>query len=452
MLTIYRKFKAWLRNHIIGISFLIIIFTIALTIVLWQQVNHYWVTLLTEDPKGHSVNDTFNPISAYGSIVSAIATVLIGTINVILLIRTISLQREHFFYEKSENRIFELLKIHRENAANVTLTIVHDNNKEKTEKIQGYRVFIQLKNEFIFCNYHVEQYTKQHQEISLLQIDILGIAYLYFYFGIDREYKGYMAKDEDTRNDDAYDNVFNNIHIHSPLYSQLYDLIKNRLVQEGAQEFSTTNNSQIQSFLRGLLEEMISHRFIYARHFLNEYNKVFGETQTNCIINERSPLSQTYLYGMKDSLGLYYRHLFQTVRYVNTLGIPYNKQYQYIKILRAQLSDAEQTLLLWNSLSPLGQEWELRYRNKTGYTVVKRNDADTNDYDENCLITKYNLIANIAGYGNQSEQVQTRWETYYPLVRYEHDPEGIPSKRNELENQFKLWTAIRETSSDFDLT
>ena len=84
--------------------------------------------------------------------------------------------------------------------------------------------------------------------------------------------------------------------------------------------------------------------------------------------------------GLQFALGHYYRHLFQTVNYINNSSkiLNYKKKYFYIKTLRSQLSTYEQMLLYINSISRLGEVWEL--------------DQD----DENKkLITKFNLIKNI---------------------------------------------------------
>lgn len=80
--------------------------------------------------------------------------------------------------------------------------------------------------------------------------------------------------------------------------------------------------------------------------------------------------------GHQSRLGHYYRHLFQTVKYVHNKNIDIDK-HEYIKTLRAQLSNHEQALLVFNALSDIGKEWN------------KRNNNDKN------LIEEYELIKNI---------------------------------------------------------
>lgn len=60
--------------------------------------------------------------------------------------------------------------------------------------------------------------------------------------------------------------------------------------------------------------------------------------------------------GHQSRLGHYYRHLYQSVCYVDKQTFPLDK-YEYVKTIRAQLSTHEQALLLLNSLSPVGQNW-----------------------------------------------------------------------------------------------
>lgn len=62
--------------------------------------------------------------------------------------------------------------------------------------------------------------------------------------------------------------------------------------------------------------------------------------------------------GHQSRLGHYYRHLFQAVQFVDSQpDLDDVQKYDYVKMLRAQLSTHEQALLLINSLSPVGEVW-----------------------------------------------------------------------------------------------
>lgn len=63
--------------------------------------------------------------------------------------------------------------------------------------------------------------------------------------------------------------------------------------------------------------------------------------------------------GYSSQLAHYYRHLFQTVKFIaNDKMLTYEEKRNYLRILRAQLSNQEQVLLFYNWLSNFGFQWE----------------------------------------------------------------------------------------------
>lgn len=85
-------------------------------------------------------------------------------------------------------------------------------------------------------------------------------------------------------------------------------------------------------------------------------------------------------------LGHYYRHLFNMVNFIdkNTFTTKYEKKAFYVTLIRSQLSDYEQILLYYNSLSTLGFDW-----NKP---------LGKAEIDEMNLICKYRLVKNCPYY------------------------------------------------------
>lgn len=66
--------------------------------------------------------------------------------------------------------------------------------------------------------------------------------------------------------------------------------------------------------------------------------------------------------GHNGLLGHYYRNLFHIVKYISSINdslISEEKKYDYAKLLRAQLSDCEQILLFYNSISDMGKDWNI---------------------------------------------------------------------------------------------
>ena len=115
-------------------------------------------------------------------------------------------------------------------------------------------------------------------------------------------------------------------------------------------------------------------------------------------------------YGFQDEIGNYFRLLFQAVNYVDNQQIlDYQEKYNYIKILRGQMSNMEEIILFYNSLCDLGLAWE--------YEEPKKD-----------LITKYNLIKNIP-----ASLTKISIEKFYPNVYYEY-MNVKPAGRKEYKN------------------
>lgn len=85
-------------------------------------------------------------------------------------------------------------------------------------------------------------------------------------------------------------------------------------------------------------------------------------------------------------LGHYFRHLFQIIKLVAESHLIENEKYHYAKITRSLLSDNEQILLYYNSLSLLGKSW---------ITPLNKNEIQ-----EMCFIARFRLIKNIPAYFN----------------------------------------------------
>ncbi|OQX95815.1 hypothetical protein B6I21_03465 [candidate division KSB1 bacterium 4572_119] len=88
--------------------------------------------------------------------------------------------------------------------------------------------------------------------------------------------------------------------------------------------------------------------------FVNKLLSTFEEKQKE-LIRQRKFYYNPFE-GHQSRLGHYYRHLYQTTKYVDTQKININK-YEYVKTLRAQLSNHEQVLFCYNILSNLGKNW-----------------------------------------------------------------------------------------------
>lgn len=116
--------------------------------------------------------------------------------------------------------------------------------------------------------------------------------------------------------------------------------------------------------------------------FLSDSNEL---SKINNIIHER--IKHHDFIPVNETLGHYYRHIFHIIKYLSSQNeqlIPENKKYEYAKLLRAQMSDYEQILLYYNSLSPVGLEWNKSLNDSSG------------DYRINMgYIARFRMIKNI---------------------------------------------------------
>jgi hypothetical protein len=104
---------------------------------------------------------------------------------------------------------------------------------------------------------------------------------------------------------------------------------------------------------------------ILKAYFKRNYDNIISEERLTWIINELEKLklangeNKNRFVGHQTRLGHYYRHLYQSVKYVNEQKyLNESDKYAYVKILRGQLTAFEQSLLFFNSLSVMGTNWQ----------------------------------------------------------------------------------------------
>lgn len=113
--------------------------------------------------------------------------------------------------------------------------------------------------------------------------------------------------------------------------------------------------------------------------------KTLDNPFTKSKIQKQRKLTYVPFEGHQSRLGHYYRHLYQSIGYVDKQTLPIDK-YEYIKTIRAQLTTHEQVLLLLNSYSPIGGSWwGDEYIIK--YSLVKNIPQDFFDHREELDIT-----------------------------------------------------------------
>lgn len=294
----------------------------------------------------------------FGDIIGGFVGTIVALIGVLLLFETLKQQRRANKKQQVETRFFELIKLHRDNVAEM---------QAKNEI--GRNIFIGIKEEFHDLFEIVSLwYTVPKSNLSenLWKKNVVKITYLITFFGV-------------------------------------------------------SDSSTI--YLKAKIKEIISNDALYDEFYSNCLMFLIDNYQQIKNENENKPTEQRTILkydGYQSILGHYFRHLFQTVSYINkqpTDLLNYREKYYYIKTLRAQLGTYEQAIFFYNSISTIGEPWEL--------------SAKVTDED-NKLITKYNLIKNIPlGFTRDLDP-----KSFYPDVFYEFDNEPT-TNRIELEKKYK---------------
>lgn len=87
---------------------------------------------------------------------------------------------------------------------------------------------------------------------------------------------------------------------------------------------------------------------------------VYDEDKIIIILPSQYEASHHIMKGHNDHLGVYFRQLYQTVTFIanaDSAIFTEDDKYAYAKLLRSNMSDTEQVLLFYNSLSEMGEKW-----------------------------------------------------------------------------------------------
>lgn len=132
-----------------------------------------------------SVEDHFNDgsfkidttlASAYGNFIGGLVGPIFSFAGILLIYHTIVEQRKLFQIQQFEVKFFELLRIHRDNIANMK----HVSPASKTAKsFDGIRVFIKMKTQLIKLQNHFKE-----SNINLK--DSKSLVFIFFYYGVSK--------------------------------------------------------------------------------------------------------------------------------------------------------------------------------------------------------------------------------------------------------------------------
>ena len=311
-------------------------------------------------------------------------------------------QKDAFEKERFEAKFFDLIKLHRDNIIDEKYNIYIDGEKIALE---GRKVFNAIYKEFQECLAEVKRFCKIYDssncvkhdyKIKLNQIKkannlqttveelaLIDIAYTILFYGIGREGQ-ILVKQKFLK---KYNDDF------------CFKLI--RFMQlKPSKKFTTEYSSWVKFKNYKISDLKIAFEEIFKNRNKEHFQYIIDG---NNMVDNYSKIK--YYGGHQHRLGHYYRHLFQTYKFLFLQNsINDEEKYFYGKTLRAQLSNYEQALLFVNSISSLGYKWEL--------------DCDySKDSKPMRLITYFQLIKNVSG----RRFVDLDYRDFYKKIKYEFE-------------------------------
>lgn len=234
-------------------------------------------------------------------------------------------QRDDISLERFESNLYEMLHLHRENLFDLSCG-------SKKGRLAMVLFCYKLKLLYFIINSIIDKLFKEDKQLfenycnknEYDEIDAKTIiAYNLFFYGAN------------------FSLVFDDNSDERKLYNKLAGIIENI---ENKLFCICPKSSQYDD---SLVEKSIKNVQYYLNCDTTEY--WFPD-----LIN----IPDSLLCGYNDKLGVYLRQLYQIVKFVALKeGITEDEKYQYMRIVRAQLSDYEQILLYYNSLTQIGKAW-----------------------------------------------------------------------------------------------
>lgn len=220
--------------------------------------------------------------------------------------------------ERFENRYFEMIRLHRANVEELDIQDVVKGRKAFTPMYFEFKyIYVCLSDEYLRQKRQTDnqEYTIQIEDKK----KITNIAYLIFFFGINDSSKFVYADLLPAINQESF---------------FIATIAKLTRIQD------TYNNFDI-------------------RHRSNHFEEL-SYSFNNANLKTRFLFIYKPFAGQGQKLGHYFRHVFQTVKYVNNQDekqIPLHQKKEYLMTLRGQLSNFEQIFFYYNACSVLGKPW-----------------------------------------------------------------------------------------------
>ncbi len=385
-----------MKNVILSIAWIII--TVGVLLILGLL----WVSYLNGYRTGGKINFTIT--GQFGDYIGGIVGTLFALSGTLLIYLNFKEQVNENKKSGFEGSFFEMIRLHKENLNELSYS---KHKKKKKERYYNRQVIRKIYEEFTECyretkkfsneknvDYYLNKKYKTYLEkikleknlnFNLIEISLIDIAYLVTFYGLGVEGEAVIRDKLKRRYSIQY-------------YTKVLYFLKMKPKRSNIKRF------ELWKEVRGMeltkLHPLINELYAVRQNPVNKSN-----LSVYAVDLKMETKYEKYYGGHQFRLGHYFRHLYQSYKYLdNSEILSSSEAYSYGKLFRAQLSTFEQTLLFINSLSHLGMKWELK--------------PEINKKGENMnLITKYNLIKNVPG----SHTYGITYKKYYPDINYEYE-------------------------------
>jgi hypothetical protein len=351
----------------------------------------------------------------FGDFIGGFLGTIINGAAFYFLYLTLNEQRKSSLKLSFETKLYELVRLHRENISELRYTKFHKDSLKTSESRKVFRVIVQ---EFIDCYHETKHFSKIYPDLEIIKpaykielkkiikrnkckvaeedLALIDIAFCFFYFGVSKESEPILLHKFYNR----YNKEFTN---RCKVFLQLKPKEENLVLFNEWKIFKE----------KKVIEKSKLFEEIYP-------NAGKSNLPTNCNkhVLYDNLAAEKYYGGHQHRLGHYFRHLFQTYKFLSSQDyLSPDEKYFYGKTIRAQLSTYEQLLILFNSLCSLGMKWE--------YTADIDPIPKNKVIDDFKFITRYNIIKNLPG----SQYYDFTYRQYYPKVRFEYMEDITYSRR-----------------------
>lgn len=325
-----------------------------------------------------------------GDAIGGTTAPIIGVLSIILLVLTLKAQKDADYRSQLESRIFQLIKMQQENVNSMQV-------KDSDVELYGRDVFSMIMRQLKFCIreikpfidnwegvFFTDEFNRDYENLGISiekkKYAIIDMAFSIVYIGVDLDSLKLLESVLCKRyNEDIVRQVV--------LTCRLRPFRKAQKTFDEWQKWDRLPFAKKQLLLSSMY---------------TPYEEIMDK-KIESFIRESFPLLHKHTFnkyytGHQFRLGHYYRNLYMAIEYItNEQALSEEEKYNYVKIIRSQLSTTEQILLMINSLTYLGREWELFAEKDKKY------------------FSRYNLIKNIP----QEKVLGFEYRKVYPNIEYE---------------------------------